>query len=97
MSKQSPQYEGVNYERYRPAYPIEVAETLFSLTNYQPAETILEIGCGTGKGTEILLELGATVHAVEPNASMGKIAEERFSSNKFSWTPCKFEDYQDSR
>jgi len=95
MSKQSPQYEGANYERYRPTYPNELAKKLFAITNYQPSQTILEIGCGTGKGTEILIEQGATVHAVEPNSSMGKIAELRFPTGKFSWTPCKFEDYQE--
>jgi ubiquinone/menaquinone biosynthesis C-methylase UbiE len=93
MSKQSPQYDGFEYERYRASYPKDVATKLFSLTNYQPPQKILEIGCGTGKGTEILIDQGALVHAVEPNSSMGKIAEQKFSPKKFSWTECTFESY----
>ena len=81
------------YERYRAPYPKKVAEKLFSLTNYDPSQTILEIGCGTGKGTEVLIEQGAKVHAIEPNSSMGKIAEQKFSPQKFTWEASKFEDY----
>lgn len=94
MSNQSPNYDGPTYDRYRPHYPKQVATTLFALTNYQPKESILEIGCGTGKGTEVLIEQGATVHAVEPNVSMGQIAETKFPKNLFSWSPCTFEEYQ---
>jgi ubiquinone/menaquinone biosynthesis C-methylase UbiE len=90
----SPDYEAETYERFRPGYPEEVATTLFSLTNYHPPETILEIGCGTGKGTEILIQGGARVHAVEPNVEMGRLAATKFGQEQFSLSPCTFEQFQ---
>jgi ubiquinone/menaquinone biosynthesis C-methylase UbiE len=92
-TRESPVYEAQSYERFRPGYPKEVAKTIVSLAGYNSNETILEIGCGTGKGTEILIEQGATVHAIEPNVGMGKIAESKFSTEQFSWSPCTFEQF----
>lgn len=89
----SPFYEAQSYERFRPGYPKQVAKTIFLIADYSPNDTILEIGCGTGKGTEILIEQGARVHAVEPNVGMGKIAESKFSAEQFSWSACTFEQF----
>jgi ubiquinone/menaquinone biosynthesis C-methylase UbiE len=94
MPTPSPDYNGASYEKYRASYPKELAQKLFSLTGYQPPETILELGCGTGKGTEILIQEGARVHGIEPNKSMGEIAEAKFAKDRFSWSPCSFKDYQ---
>jgi ubiquinone/menaquinone biosynthesis C-methylase UbiE len=94
--KQSPRYEADSYERYRASYPVALATKLFEATNYKPPATILEIGCGTGKGTEILIEHGASVHAVEPLSAMGLVAQKKFPRSHFSWTNCAFEDYQDT-
>ena len=93
MTKHSPQYAGSTYDRYRAGYPRKLAETLLSLSRYQAPATILEIGCGTGKGTEILIEQGAKVHGIEPNVSMGEIAQRKFSRDVFSWTASTFEDF----
>jgi ubiquinone/menaquinone biosynthesis C-methylase UbiE len=93
MNLKSPEYAGEAYERYRAKYPAQLAEALFLLTNYRAPETILEIGSGTGKGTEILIERGARVHGIEPNASMGAIAERKFPAGNFSWSNATFENF----
>jgi SAM-dependent methyltransferase len=50
------------YDRARPSYPREAAEWL---TGPEPL-TVLELGAGTGKLTDLLLDLGHDVLAVDP-------------------------------
>ena len=54
------------YERGRPGYPTEAVRWL---VGNEPA-TVLELGAGTGKLTETLVELGHDVHACEPDEAM---------------------------
>ena len=50
----------------RPSYPIEAVRWLMP----HDATTVLDLGAGTGKLTERLLELGLDVIAVEPLEQM---------------------------
>lgn len=60
-----------NYDKYRPSYPSELIDWLYALTR---AESVADIGAGTGKFTEKLLEKPWRVTAVEPNDDMlGKL------------------------
>jgi ubiquinone/menaquinone biosynthesis C-methylase UbiE len=61
------------YDRGRPTYPREAAAWL---VGDQPV-TVLELGAGTGKLTETLVELGHDVHATEPDEQMLAILEQR--------------------
>lgn len=71
--------KGEIYAQFRPSYPQECIDTLFS--RFSLANAVLaDIGAGTGKLTKSLLEKGNTVYAVEPNADMRKIAEEHLSA-----------------
>ena len=54
------------YERGRPGYPTEAVKWLVGA---EPT-TVLELGAGTGKLTETLVELGHDVHACEPDEQM---------------------------
>jgi ubiquinone/menaquinone biosynthesis C-methylase UbiE len=54
------------YDRARPSYPREAAAWL---VGEQPT-TVLELGAGTGKLTEVLVGLGHDVHATEPDEQM---------------------------
>lgn len=56
-----------NYDKFRPSYPSELVDWLYSLTG---AEAVADIGAGTGKFTEKLLEKPWRVTAVEPNSDM---------------------------
>lgn len=53
-----------DYVRFRPDYPAALLDWLGS------AQTVADLGAGTGIFTTQLLERGHTVHAVEPNAAM---------------------------
>ncbi|HEU5038398.1 MAG TPA: class I SAM-dependent methyltransferase [Nocardioides sp.] len=54
------------YHRGRPSYPREAAVWL---VGEQPT-TVLELGAGTGKLTEVLVALGHDVHATDPDDQM---------------------------
>lgn len=55
------------YAKYRPSYPAVLADRLYELTK---AESVADVGAGTGKFTEVLLQKPWRVTAVEPNADM---------------------------
>ena len=70
-----------NYAKFRPSYPKACVEFIHRLTG-KGRNVIADIGAGTGKMTELLLEQGDIVYAVEPNAEMRQQAEELLGSNK---------------
>jgi ubiquinone/menaquinone biosynthesis C-methylase UbiE len=61
------------YDRARPSYPREAAAWL---AGEQPV-TVLELGAGTGKLTEVLVGLGHDVHATDPDEQMLAVLRER--------------------
>jgi SAM-dependent methyltransferase len=54
------------YDRARPTYPREAAAWLVG----EEPVTVLELGAGTGKLTEVLASLGHDVHATDPDEAM---------------------------
>jgi len=54
------------YERSRPAYPVDAVRWALPAG----ARQVLDLGAGTGKLTEVLLDLGLDVVAVEPSEPM---------------------------
>jgi SAM-dependent methyltransferase len=68
-----------NYVAYRPGYPDGLIDALQREVGLSPTSTIADIGSGTGISTDLLLRLGCTVYAVEPNAAMRGAAETRFA------------------
>ncbi|MBO0871565.1 MAG: SAM-dependent methyltransferase, partial [Micromonosporaceae bacterium] len=45
------------YERFRPAYPVELVDTVLRYAT-RPVRTALEIGAGTGKATRLFAQRG---------------------------------------
>ena len=64
------------YQRYRPGYPPEVIALLRRECGLGPGTVVADIGSGTGIFTRLLLETGAAVIAVEPNAEMRHAGEQ---------------------
>lgn len=58
------------YEHARPGYPDEAVAVLRDEVGIEPGTLVLDLAAGTGKLTRRLLELGASVVAVEPVAAM---------------------------
>lgn len=63
------------YARYRPDYPAEALTVLELRCDLARGTRVAELGSGTGILTRHLLERGAEVFAVEPNAAMRAAAE----------------------
>ncbi len=64
-----------DYVAYRPDYPRAVLDVLARECGLGPSSAVADVGSGTGKLTELLLERARTVYAVEPNAPMRAAAE----------------------
>lgn len=69
------------YDRGRPSYPAEAVEWLIG----SGQKSVLEVGAGTGKLTERLVELGHDVHATEPSRQMLDILKERHPDVRSSY------------
>ena len=64
-----------NYARYRPGYPSEIISLLRNDCGLSTNSVIADVGSGTGKLAELLLQNGNEVIGVEPNESMRLAAE----------------------
>jgi SAM-dependent methyltransferase len=64
-----------DYVKARPSYPREVLDVLRSECGLGERKSVADLGSGTGIFTRLLLESGATIHAVEPNDEMRAAAE----------------------
>jgi SAM-dependent methyltransferase len=65
-----------DYVRYRPRYPGSVLDFLRSECGLRPEQAIADIGSGTGFLSELFLENGNRVFAVEPNEAMREAGED---------------------
>ena len=77
------------YDARRPRYPDQLIDDLLS----RGAQTVLDVGAGTGIASQQLLDKGADVLAVEPDPRMAEIAREKgipVEMGTFeSWDPAK--------
>jgi ubiquinone/menaquinone biosynthesis C-methylase UbiE len=69
-----------NYVRFRPTYPRALRELVTRECGLGPGRVVADIGSGTGILSRLLLESGARVVGVEPNAPMRAAAEAALSS-----------------
>ncbi|WP_227014047.1 class I SAM-dependent methyltransferase [Paenibacillus psychroresistens] len=60
--------------KYRPSYPQEAIDYLFNTVGLNSESEIADIGAGTGIFTQLLLQRGSHVTAVEPNQAMREAA-----------------------
>jgi SAM-dependent methyltransferase len=65
------------YDAVRPGYPATLLELAFERGGLVAGSRALEVGCGTGKLTESLVERGLRVDAVEPGPNMIAMARKR--------------------
>lgn len=69
-----------NYVKYRPHYPAEIINFLKQEKILHDNSVIADIGSGTGISSELFLQNGNTVYAVEPNNEMRSAAEKLLSN-----------------
>jgi SAM-dependent methyltransferase len=75
-SKQRFSNRVADYVRYRPSYPPAAIDLLRAECGLGPDSSVADIGSGTGILTKLLLETGAAVCGVEPNAEMREAGED---------------------
>ena len=81
------------YDAVRPGYPESLVELACALGGLEPGSRVLEIGCGTGKLTEALVERGLLVDAVDPGPNMIALARKRTGhSDAVAFHVGRFED-----
>ncbi|HLL64293.1 MAG TPA: class I SAM-dependent methyltransferase [Micromonosporaceae bacterium] len=66
-----------SYDEVRPGYPAELGPAILDYHGSVPT-SVVEIGAGTGKGTQLLVGLGAPVTCIEPDAGMAAVLRTRF-------------------
>lgn len=64
-----------DYAKYRPSFPSEIVDFLYTNDIINGASVIADIGSGTGRFTRLLLDKGNLVYGVEQNNEMRKKAE----------------------
>lgn len=69
-----------DYVKARPGYPAGVLGVLREACGLDAGTVVADLGSGTAIFTRLLLESGATVHAVEPNEDMRREAEAALAS-----------------
>lgn len=65
------------YDAVRRGYPTALADRAMERGGLRAGSRVVEVGSGTGKLTELLLERGLVVDAVEPGANMAAAAQRR--------------------
>ena len=67
------------YKKFRPTYPKEFIDYLYSQVGFAKESAVADIGSGTGIFSRLLLERGSRVYCVEPNEDMQKTAKKDLS------------------
>jgi len=81
------------YDRERPSYPSELIDAACAIAGLAAGSRVLEIGCGTGKLTEALVERELAVDAVDPGPNMITLARRRVhDSDRVEFHVGRFED-----
>jgi Dimethyladenosine transferase (rRNA methylation) len=70
-----------NYIRYRPHYPPDIIKLLRDQCGLSTDSVVADIGSGTGILSELFLDNGNQVYAVEPNSEMRQAGERLLGHN----------------
>lgn len=76
------------YQRSRPTYPVELLDGLVQDAGVKAGDVVADFGAGTGIFTQLLLERGLKVNALEPNDSMRSKA----AAVSATWSAGTFEE-----
>jgi len=70
-----------DYVKYRPQYPRQIIKILEEKIGLTSTSVVADIGSGTGISSDLFIENGNKVYAVEPNRPMRLAAENAFLGN----------------
>jgi SAM-dependent methyltransferase len=69
------------YDRIRPSYPEALIDDVIRLSGIPAGGRILEIGCGTGKATEMFASRGYSMHCLDIGADLAAVAAKEFRAS----------------
>lgn len=83
------------YDAARPAYPASLVDHAIERGSLAADSHVLEVGCGTGKLTEMLVARGLVVDAVDPGPNMIAVARRRLDqTGGVTFHLARFEDVE---
>lgn len=71
-----------DYAEARPGYPIELLNDIIDMAELNEDSKILEIGCGAGQATQLFIEKGFDITAVELGRKLADCTLDRFKDYK---------------
>jgi SAM-dependent methyltransferase len=81
------------YDSVRSSYPPELVAAACERGGLRAGSRVLELGCGTGKLTELLVQRGLVVYAVDPGPNMVEAARKRIGpTDRVTFHITRFED-----
>ncbi len=82
------------YDKSRPKYSKSVIETILKYKKFDRDSDILEIGCGTGQATELLIDLDSEIDCIDIGDDLIRIAKSKFVNHKnIRFILAPYEDY----
>ena len=75
-------YKNKNYNK-------EAKAALKVVLNYKKINNLLEIGCGSGNFTKILIKKNYSITAIDPSVQMINLAKKKIKSKKVQFLNCK--------
>ena len=68
----------INYDRFRPTYPDKLFQDIINYSSINKESNSLEIGIGTGKATNPILQTGCSVTAIELGDKLSNFVKNKF-------------------
>jgi ubiquinone/menaquinone biosynthesis C-methylase UbiE len=68
------------YRASRPDYPEALIDDVLSSARLKPADTVFEVGCGTGQATKSFATRGLQIVAIDPGPEMLRAARETLAN-----------------
>nr|MBA2332919.1 class I SAM-dependent methyltransferase [Actinomycetota bacterium] len=83
------------YDDVRSGYPAALVDAALEQGGLTAGSPVVEVGCGTGKLTELLVERGLCVEAVDPGPRMIDVARRRVAGSRLArFHVSRFEDVE---
>lgn len=81
------------YDMYRPSYPQIIIDELIESTQVNASSSLLEIGAGSGKATELFLPLNCHITCVEPGEDLARLGLAKLNvEGNITYKVGRFED-----
>jgi SAM-dependent methyltransferase len=82
------------YDRVRPGYPESLVGEVMASASLRAGDSVLEVGCGTGKATVSLAARGLHVLAIEPDENMAAVAARNCAGFDVDVVTTSFEEWR---